>query len=307
MKKTTRYFPTLVLGSLLAWGFVAAHPARAESHSSGSVQAGQIKQDAVAKAKQAAKEEHAKYRAEALAAVKATEQAAALLDEHKGEEAIKKLQEADGKLEIAIAADPTLKLIPVAANVMTYDLATTPEAVNAELDAVDDLLEAGNVQAARVRLGQLRSEIVTNYVFLPVETYPDAIQRAVREITAKQSDKARETLAIAMGSLVEAAEVTPLPVVLAHGAILEAEEVQKSDPDEALRDLDYASEQIKTAERLGYFYADKDGYKAITKHIEELQHVITGASKTETLFENAKNSIKTLLDKFKSKGNAATQ
>jgi hypothetical protein len=115
------------------------------------VQAEQIKQDTVAKAKQAAKQEHAKYRAEAVAAVKAVEQAAALLDEHKGDEAIKKLEEADGKLAIAIAADPSLKLIPVAANVMTYDLVTTPAAVKAELDAVDDLLEAGDVQAARVR------------------------------------------------------------------------------------------------------------------------------------------------------------
>ena len=307
MKEPVSCFKPLLLGMLLAGGLVATHVVRAESNASGSVQTEQIKQDAIAAAEQAAKQEHAKYRAEAIAAVKAVEEAAALLEEGKSDEAITKLEEADGKLAIAIAADPTLKLIPVAASVMTYDLATTPDAVTAELEAVDNLLEAGNVQAARVRLSQLRSEIVTNYVFLPVATYPDAIKRAVTEITAKQSNKARETLAIAMGSLVEEAQVTPLPVVLAHGAILEAEAVQKSDADEALRDLDYASEQIETAERLGYFHADKDGYKAITSHIEELQHVITGASKTQTLFERAKNSMKTLLDKFKHKNTKPTQ
>jgi hypothetical protein len=110
-----------------------------------------------------------------------------------------------------------------------------------------------------------------------------------------------------MGSLVEEAQVTPLPVVLAHGAILEAEQVRTSDPDEALRDLEYASGQIKTAERLGYFYADKEGYTAITKHIEELQHVIAGTSKTEQLFDDAKNSVKKLLDKFRAKNNKAKQ
>ncbi len=307
MKGTVSCFKSLLLGMLLAGGLVATHAVRAESGASASVQTEQIKQDTIAKAKQAAKQEHAKYRAEAVAAVKAVEEAAALLEEGKSEQAITKLEEADGKLAIAIAADPTLKLIPVAANVMTYDLVTTADAVQAELDAVDDLLEAGNVQAARVRLSQLRSEIVTNYLFLPVATYPDAIKRAVTEITAKQSNKARETLAVAMGSLVEEAQVTPLPIVLAHGAMLEAEAVQKSDADEALRDLHYASEQLETAERLGYFYADKDGYKAIEKHIEELQHVISGASKTQTLFESAKNSMKTLLDKFKHKDSKPTQ
>lgn len=57
---------------------------------------------------------------------------------------------------VAIVADPSLNLIPAAADVMTYDLVTTPAAVKAELDAVNDLLEAGDVQAARVRLSRIR-------------------------------------------------------------------------------------------------------------------------------------------------------
>jgi hypothetical protein len=224
-----------------------------------------------------------------------------LLDEGKNDEAIKKLQEADGKLEIAIAADPKLKLVPVAASVMTYDLITTPKAVKDELKGINGLLQAGDVQDARLHLGQLRSEIVANYVYLPTETYPDAIKRAVEEINAKQGSKGRATLADAMESLVEETEVTPLPVVLAQGAIVEAEKVRKSDKDGALRDLDYAAEQIEMADELGYFYDDKDDYKAVTKHIEALQVAIEGKSKIEELFDDAKNSMKMLLNNLKGK------
>ena len=304
MKITTGNLPRVALCLLLSSSAFTIHPVLAGTVASAPAQAKDFRQDAIAKAKQAAREKHTSYSAEAFAAIKAVEQAIGLLDAGKNEEAIKKLQAADGKLEIAIAADPELKLIPVAASVATFDLLTTPQIVKEELDVVTDQLQAGNVQDARVRLGQLRSEIVSNYVYLPVETYPDAIKRAVGEITGKQANEARDTLANAMDSLVEETIVTPLPVVLAQGAILEAEKVQETDKDEALRALAYASEQMETADRLGYFYGDKEDYKATTKHIEALRTAITGKSKIEELFDNAKNSTKKLLNKAMDKGKA---
>jgi uncharacterized protein (DUF2225 family) len=74
-----------------------------------------------------------------------------------------------------------------------------------------------------------------------------------------------------------------------------------TDKDEALQDLAYASEQIETADRLGYFYGNKDDYKAVTKHIEALQNAIAGKNKIEKLFDNAKNSMEMLLNKAKGK------
>jgi hypothetical protein len=301
MKIATGNLHKVALCLLLSSGFIVVPPVMAESGASAPAQVKDFKQDAVDKAKQAAKDKNAKYSAEAVAAIKAVEQAITLLDEGKHDEAVKKLQEADGKLEIAMAADPDLKLIPVAASVMSYDLITTPKAVTAELAEVNKLLQAGDVQDARLRLARLRSEIVANYVYLPAETYPDAIKRAVEQITTKQAGMARDTLADAMGSLAEETEVTPLPVVLAQGAILEAEQIRETDKDEALQDLAYASDQIETAERLGYFYGNKDDYKAVTKHIETLQNAIAGKNKIEELFDNAKNSMKSLLNKARGK------
>lgn len=91
--------------------------------------------------------------------------------------------------------------------------------------------------------------------------------------------------------------MTPLPVVLAQGAILAAEESQETDKDTALRALAYASEQMETADRPGYFYGDKDNYQAATKHIEVLRTAITGKSKIEELFDNAKSSTRKLFNK----------
>ena len=286
---------------LLSSGFIVVPLAIAESGATAPAPVKDFKQDAVARAKQAAENKNAKYSTEAVIAIKAVEQAIAMLDEGKNDEAIKKLQEAGGKLETAIAADPNLKLIPVAVRVMTYDLITTPKAVKDELKGINDLLQAGNVQDARLHLGQLRSEIAATYVYLPAETYPDAIKRAVGQINGKQAGLARDTLADAMESLVEETEVTPLPVVLAQGAILEAEKIRETDKDQALQDLSYASEQIETADQLGYFYGNKDDYKAVTKHIETLQNAIAGKSKIQELFDNAKNGIKTLLENAKGK------
>jgi hypothetical protein len=307
MKLSTSNLQKVALCLLLTSSFIVVHPVLAGSAASTPEQTRDFRKDAIDQTKKAAKEKHARYSTEALDAIKAVEHCIALLDEGKKDEALKKLQEADGKLEAAITADPELKLIPVAASVISFDLLTTPNAVKNELDTVNDELHAGNIQQARVRMGQLRSEIVSSYIYLPAETYPDAIKRATGEITGDKLNLARDTLATAMETLVEETFVTPLPVVLAQAAILEAEKVQEKDKDAALRALAYASGQLETADRLGYFYGDKEDYTATTKHIEALQSAITGRSKIEELFDKAKNSTKMLLKKIEGKANESSK
>jgi len=307
MKLSTSNLQKVALCLLLTSSFIVVHPVLAGSAASTPEQTRDFRKDAIDQTKKAAKEKHARYSTEALDAIKAVEHCIALLDEGKKDEALKKLQEADGKLEAAITADPELKLIPVAASVISFDLLTTPNAVKNELDTVNDELHAGNIQQARVRMGQLRSEIVSSYIYLPAETYPDAIKRATGEITGDKLNLARDTLATAMETLVEETFVTPLPVVLAQAAILEAEKVQEKDKDAALRALAYASGQLETADRLGYFYGDKEDYTAATKHIEALQSAITGRSKIEELFDKAKNSTKMLLKKIEGKANESSK
>jgi uncharacterized protein YjgD (DUF1641 family) len=256
----------------------------------------QAKQDTIARAKQQALEKDSRYSKEAVSAIHSVQHAITLLDQGKNDEALKALQDADGKLEVAIAADPALKMIPVSADVTTIDLETTPKAVSEAIDSITYLLEAGNVQQARTQLNRLSSQIVGTYVYLPTATYPDAIKRAVAEITEQHGKQARATLAAAMDSLVEETVVTPIPVIMAQSAILAAEKAQDTDRDQALQDLDYASEQIETAKRLGYFFANKDDYNQLTGHIDTLRSALTGKSKIAELFDNVKHSLEKLLD-----------
>ncbi|TCK17394.1 YfdX protein [Thiogranum longum] len=293
--KTRGILPGWVLAGVLSVPLVVMN-----NMSVAAVQPDVVKQGAVTQAEKAAEKKQEKFSAEAMAALKSVDEAISLLKDGKKDVAVKKLEIASGKLEVAMAANPSLKLIPIATEVRTYELITTPKQVKADLDAVDDLLESGDVQGARALLSGMRSEVVTETIYIPMETYPDAIKRAVREITANQSRKARATLIEAMGTLVKDTLVMPLPVVLAQGAIEDAMAVQASDKDEALRDLEYASVQLEIARQLGYFYDTKDDYKTLKKNIEDIEQALKGKSKTGQLFDDVKNGFGKLVDKFTS-------
>jgi hypothetical protein len=299
MEHKTRRLLSYTSGLLLIGTIVTANPILAATTASGSTHAQQIRQAITAKATQDARQKSQNFNADAVAAIKQVEQAAGLLKREKYEEALNQLNSADKSLEVAIAADPSLKLIPVVQDVSTYDLVASPKAVKDEVNAITKELKSGNVQEARVRLDQLRSELITNYVYLPVEIYPAAIKQAVKEIGAKQYSQAEATIDTAMNSLVEEVEVMPLPVSLANDAILDAEAKRSTDKEQALWDLDYAHEQMLTAERLGYFYGDTEDYRAALQHIENLRSAIGGNSEVDNLFTKAKESVKQLVDKFR--------
>ncbi len=300
MKHQVGKLARLIPGVLLAGSMAFFNPALAATGTPAPApaRAQHIKQAATAKVKQEARKKSENFNADAVTAIKQVEQAASLLKDAKYEDAVKSLESADGKLEVAMASDPSLKLIPVAEDVNTYDLTISPEEVKNELNAISKELKSGNVQDARMRLNQLRSELIIRDVYLPVETYPAAIKQAVKEVSAKQYQQAQESLDAAMNSLVEEIEVMPLPVVLANDAILDAEAKRSVDKDQAMWDLDFAHGQMLTAERLGYFYGDTDDYKTAMQHLENLRQAMGGKSEVDKLFTNAKQSVKHLIDKF---------
>jgi hypothetical protein len=299
MEHKTRRLLSYTSSLLLAGTMVVANPILAATAPSDSSNAQQLKEAVTTKATQKARQKSQNFNADAVAAINQVEQAASLLKSEKYEDALNQLKSADKRLETAIAADPSLKLIPVMQDVSTYDLLTSPKEVKDEVNSISEELKAGNVQEARVRLDQLRSELITNYVYLPVEIYPAAIKEAVKEVEAKQYPQAEATIETAMHSLVQELEIIPLPVALANDAILDAEAKRSTDSEQALWDLDYAHEQLLTAERLGYFYGDTEAYKTALEHIENLRHAMGGdKSEIDTLFTKAKEGVKHLVDKF---------
>jgi tetratricopeptide (TPR) repeat protein len=298
MEHTARRLFTYTSGLLLAIIMAITGPVFASAASSGASHGQHIREAVTAKATQEAHQKSKNFNADAIAAINQVEQAASLLKGEKYEDALNQLKSADKRLEAAISADPSVKLIPVVQDVRTYDLVTSPQAVKEEVDAIGAELQSGNVQEARLRLDRLRSELVTSYVYLPVEIYPAAIKEAVKEIGAKQYSQAETTIETAMNSLVQELEIMPLPVALANDAIIDAEAKRSTDSEQALWDLDYAHEQMLTAERLGYFYGDMEDYKAALKHIENLRHAMGGKSEVDNLFAKAKEGVRQLMDKF---------
>jgi tetratricopeptide (TPR) repeat protein len=286
-------------GLVLAGALLVVNPILAATATSGSPDAQHMKETVTAKAKEEARKNSQNFNADAVSAIKQVEQAGSLLKSGKYEDALNALKMADKRLEVAIAADPSLKLIPVVQDVSTYDLMTSPKAVKDEVNSISEELKAGNVQDARIRLDQLRSELITRHVYLPVEIYPAAIKKAVKEIDEKQYQQAEETIETAMNSLVEEVEAVPLPVALANDAILDAEAKHATDSEQAQWDLDYAHEQLLTAERLGYFYGDTEDYKAALQQIDSLRNAINGKSEVDKLFTDAKEGVKHLVDKFR--------
>ena len=305
MKHQSGTLLSYTAGLVLAGTLLAVNPILAATTASGPPNAQHMKENVTANAKEEARKNSQNFNADAVSAIKQVEQARSFLKSGKYENALNALRAADNQLEVAIAADPSLKLIPVVEDVNTFDLMTSPEAVKDEVNSISEELKAGNVQNARIRLDQLRSELITRYVFLPVEIYPDAIKKAVKEIDEKQYQQAEETIETAMDSLVEEVESVPLPVALANDAILDAQAKHATDSEQALWDLDYAHEQLLTAERLGYFYGDTEDYKAALHHIENLRNAINGKSEVDKLFTSAKEGVKHLVDKFRTHPSSA--
>lgn len=127
---------------------------------------------------------------------KQVEQPATLLNGEKYEDALNQLKSADKRLEGAISADISVKLIPVVQDVRTYDLVTSPQAVQEEVDVIGGELKHGNVQEARLRFDRLRIELVTSYVYLPVEIYPAQARRRRRQSRQSSFHRQRKPLSL---------------------------------------------------------------------------------------------------------------
>ncbi len=226
------------------------------------------------------------------------QQATKLINDGKEKEAIKALQEATGKFDIALADNPDIKLIPIAAEVRVNELLTTSALVKTQVDLAKDLLKDSRVQAARTVLLPLRDDMETRTAYLPMATYPDAIKLATKMLVEKNKDAALQTLAVALSTVVEKSSIIPLSLIRAEALITSASELDKDQgKDKALKLLDAAKEQLDVATALGYTSEDSDLYSALKDQISALKKEITGGNVVEKLYDKLKTSFKTLIKK----------
>ncbi len=225
-------------------------------------------------------------------------EATKLIKEDKTKEAIKALQDATGKFDVALAANPKLALIPIASTVRINELITTPEAIKAQTKLAKEFLEDSKVQAARALLLPLQDELVTRTTSLPMTTYPDAIKLATKMLVEGKKEAASATLATALSTFVDETSIVPLSLVRVESMVLAASELNKeTGKDKALVLLSAADQQLQVAAELGYTTKNSSLYEGLSQQIKSLKKEITGGNVVEKMYSKLKDSIKSLIGK----------
>jgi len=289
-----------VIGSLVLFSLLTASTGWATTAESDSTKAA-----ASAATEKAIKEEEKKQQellkkanSAVVAGVEKVLKAVELLGENKDSEALKSLEEAVGKFEIAMAAEPSLALAPIDSYVTIYDLIAAPDTIQKQLETVGKLLEDGQVQEARKLLSTLRDEMEISTVYLPLATYPDAIKLAVKYLRANKREQAIETLDTTVKSLVTETTAVPLGLIRAKSLIDQASKLDKNaKKDEILKLVKAAREQLEVARLLGYTKRFSDSYIDLKKQIVALEKEIKGKNAVEKLYEKLADSFAELLKK----------
>ncbi len=225
-------------------------------------------------------------------------EATKLIEKDKEKEAIKALQEATGKFDIALAANPKLGFIPITSTTKLTELLTTPETIKAQVELAVDFLKDSKVQAARAVLSPLQDDLVTSTTSLPMTTYPDAIKLATKMLVEGKKDAALATLSTALSTFVEEVSVIPLSLLRVEAMVGAASELDKEkEKDKALILLSAAEKQLQVATALGYTTKHSLLFEALSEQIKAVKKEVTGGNVVEKLYNKLKTSIKSLIGK----------
>ncbi len=292
MKKT---ISTLVLVSMLSSGALWA--SSGENTNPTQAQSSSVK-EAIQKEQQKQTTLLEKVNTNVVAGMEHVLKAIKLLEEKKDDEALSALETAVGKFEIALAAEPDLKLAPVDGYVTLFDLVATPDFIKQQIKEVQKLLDEGKVQEARILLSSLRDEMVISTVYMPMGTYPDAIRLAVKYLRDKKRDQAIATLDTTVNSLVTKSTSIPLGLIRAKSLIEQASKLDKDKGKEKILKLVKAArEQLEVANLLGYTQGYDPAYIDLKKQLVELEKEIKGKNMVEKLYEKLADSFADLLKK----------
>ncbi|WP_456371939.1 YfdX family protein [Thiolapillus sp.] len=242
-----------------------------------------------------AQNQRSKITEEAVAAIAQTETALKALDEGKTDEAIKALEIATGKLELILARDPNLALVPVDVNMITYDLYADVDTVKAVIKEAQDALDHGKIQEARSLLTSLASEVVISTTSIPLATYPAAIKAVSPMLDKGQTEKAKTALRAALDTLVVTSEVVPLPLLRSQYMLTAAEKLAEKpnrtdEENQQLNNLLKAAKgELKLAQVLGYGKG-KD-FAPLYQQIKSIKDKAAGGKSGKGWFDELKKKL----------------
>ncbi len=258
----------------------------------------EVSKQAVSTAKTEAKDKSVHVVKEAVEAVVLTQKVLVDLDKNDTKSAIKDLEAATGKLEVALAAEHAPKFLPIDTAITAVEYLGDVKEIKRNIDTVKDLIDDGKIQEARKLLTTLQSEIDVTTVNLPVSSYPDALKLAAKYLHDNKPEQAKAVLVAALNTMVEETIVIPIPVLKADALIVAASKIAKEDKEQALKHLAQAKVELEKAKVLGYTSKSDVTYKALRKAIEKTEKEIKGKNKAEKLFEDLINKIKSFKEKM---------
>ncbi len=234
---------------------------------------------------------------EALTVVAETQNLLQLIEADKNDEAIKYGHQLIGKLEVLLAKDPSLSLIPVDVNFQKNELITDIKTVRELVKSAEEAMDAGYYQLAGDLLDNLHSEMIINSMYIPTATYPEAIKAAVALLEDGKVADAKSILQGVLGTIVVEKTILPLPVLKAEQMIIEAAKVDSlshENADKVVNLLKNAKYQLLLAEEMGYGKKDAE-YKDLNDAIKNIQKSVTEKSDSQSAFD----SLKVKINKFK--------
>ncbi len=210
------------------------------------------------------------------------------------QKALETIEKVLGKLEVLIARDPNLQLVPVNVQEQVVDFAGTLDDISAAKRLVVELIEEGEVQKARDIMLNLASELDIYITALPVGTYPVAIKAIIPLIEEERYEEAIKLLTEVLETLALEKIVIPLPILRAEQAIIRASELTKDKENadkEELKELTaYAKEQLLLAQALGYGKINED-YQPLLEEIAKIEAILAEDKSTKDIFENLKQKL----------------
>jgi hypothetical protein len=240
---------------------------------------------------------------EAADAARATTTALAALNKKQPKQAQAALQVAAGNLNLLLARDPTLGMLPIDFQVQVFEGVSNLKTIKKLEDELEDLIDDKHYQSARPIVDSLVDEIRVTTVFLPLATYPAAIDLAAPLIDAGKLDEAKQVLYDAIGTLVSIEEITPLSIIRAEDKLSEAFQIENKDKadlskqetkDKISKLVNEALQNIKVAQALGY--GTKDDYDDLYDDIDTLKKAIGTYG-----FKGEWSKVKKSLSAFKNK------
>ncbi|GAB4375404.1 MAG: hypothetical protein Kow0075_01740 [Salibacteraceae bacterium] len=248
---------------------------------------------------QLAEEQNSKFNAEASQAFDHIYLLLGYLSENNVDKAMDALEVATGKLEIALAKNPDLALVPINVSMETIDLVADIETVREVKEAVKKALKDGHFQIVRDEAAKLASEIQITTVNMPLAAFPEVLKTCAVLLDNGKVEETKVLLYTSLNALTIEEVRIPLPILRAQAMIAKAAELAEKEGNEqaVLNLLENAAYQVSLAEELGYGQKDEE-FEALQDSIDELKKEVKQGRQSFELFSRLKKRLKTFREKI---------